>query len=211
MENKQPFRERHPKLNLLFGVLLLLFLLAIGVIVVYYCVIGLGFGISKAINWITTTVSKLDAVVVVALITGTVSLIGVIISSIVSKTIDFKKSRREYLSQKREQPYGDFVDMFYKITQNKDGSYSKQEMTEDLSKFSKQITLYGSKSVVKKWVKFCKNDANPDADIDNIFALENIMNAMRKDLGVKKVNEGNLLEFFIDNVDELKKQKNNKK
>lgn len=207
--NKKPFSERHPKLNLLLGALLLLFLVAAGGVVAYYCIVGLGLGISKAATWLTNTVSKMDAVVVVALITGSVSLIGVIISSIVSKIIDYKKSRREYLSQKREQPYGDFVDMFYKITQNKDGSYSQKQMIDDLSKFSKQITLYGSRSVVKKWVKFRKSGADPKAGINNLFTLEKIMNAMRKDLGVKKVREGELLAFFINDIDEVKKQKRN--
>ena len=35
-----------------------------------------------------------------SLITGTISLISVIISSIVAKFIDYKKNRKEYLSQK---------------------------------------------------------------------------------------------------------------
>jgi len=63
-------------------------------------------------------ISKQDAVVIVALITGTVSLIGVIISSVVSKVIDYRKNCQEYLAQKREKPYGEFVDMVYKIQQN---------------------------------------------------------------------------------------------
>lgn len=211
MKYKIPFRERHPKLYILFCLLFFLLLLAIALVVLYYVIIGLKQGIKTAVDWLASLASRLDAVVVVALITGAVSIIGVIISSIVSKTIEYKKSRREYLSQKREGPYGDFVEMFYKITQNKDGSYTEQEMAEDLSKFSKQITLYGSPSVVKKWVKFRKSGTNPDAGIQNIFTLEKIMNAMRKDLGVKKVKEGNLLAFFIKDIDELMKQKNNTK
>ena len=46
--------------------------------------------------------STLDAVVVVALITGTVSIIGVIISFVFAKVIEYKQKRQEYLTQKRK-------------------------------------------------------------------------------------------------------------
>lgn len=145
--------------------------------------------------------------VIVALITGTVSLIGVIISSVVSKVIDYRKNRQEYLAQKREKPYGEFVDMVYKIQQNskKPNSYTQEQMIEDLLRFSKQITLWGSPSVAKKWIKFRENGAKPDSGKENLFIMEQIMNAMRKDLGLKKVKKGNLLGFFINDIKEALK------
>ena len=77
-------------------------------------------------------------------------------------------------------------------------------MIKDLSKFSKQITLWGSPRVVKKWVKFRENGANPDAGMENLFLLEEIMNDMRKDLGVHRVDKGNLLGFFVNDIKDLK-------
>lgn len=41
---------------------------------------------------LTEVASKLDAVIIVALITGLVSIIGVIISSVVAKIVDYGKS-----------------------------------------------------------------------------------------------------------------------
>ena len=92
--------------------------------------------------------------------------------------------------------------MLYKIQQNgkKKGSYTEEQMIEDLSKFSRQITLWGSSKVVKKWVKFRENGTNPDAGKDNLFLMEEIMNEMRKDLGLKKVKKGDLLAFFINDI-----------
>lgn len=207
MKNKKetiPFEKKHPKLNLLIGLLILLVML-VGVILLCLKTIN---GIVNGIDWIGTAVAKMDAVVIVALITGGVSIIGVVISSIVSKIIDYKKSRKEYLSQKREEPYGQFVDMVYKIQLNapKKLSYTENEMVSDLSKFSKQITLWGSSNVVSKWVAFRKNGANPNVGADNLFLLEKIMNDMRKDLGLKKVKEGNLLSFFVNNIDKFIKK-----
>ena len=92
--------------------------------------------------------------------------------------------------------------MIYKIQQNSKNpdSYTQEQMIEDLLKFSKQITLWGSSRVVKKWVEFRLNGAKPDTGKENLFVMEQIMNEMRKDLGLKKVKKGNLLGFFINDI-----------
>ena len=197
-----PFSERHPKLNTLIGLLLVLVIVACAAIAIYYGVQYLGKGISNLTDWLSKIASKLDAVVIVALITGAVSITGVIISSIFSKTIEYRKARQEYLAKKREEPYAGFIDMVYKIQQNaKDASsYTEQDMINDISSFSKNITLWGSPDVVKKWVKFRENGMNPRAAIDNVLLIEEIMNEMRKDMGLKKVKRGNLLAFFVNDI-----------
>ena len=192
------FADKHPKLNAFIALMVLIGLVILAVFLLKWIISYIGQGIEK----LATLISKLDAVLIVALITATVSLISVIISSIVSKIIDYRKTRQEYLAQKREKPYGEFVDMIYKIQQNskKPDSYTQEQMIEDLLKFSKQITLWGSSRVVKKWVEFRLNGAKPDAGKENLFVMEQIMNEMRKDLGLKKVKKGNLLGFFINDI-----------
>lgn len=71
---------------------------------------------------------------------------------------------------------------------------------EDLSQFSKQITLWGSSRVVNKWVKFRENGTNPELAQKNLLLLEDIMNEMRKDLGLRKTKKGNLLAFFVNDI-----------
>lgn len=190
------------KLNFLFGLLLLLFLIVAFGFAVYIIVKCIATGVTAAANWLASLASKLEAVVIVALITGCVSIVGVLISSIVAKRIEYKRSRQEYLAKKREEPYGQFVDMVYKIQQNtkKGGSYTEAQMLEDLSQFSKQITLWGSSRVVNKWVKFRENGTNPELAQKNLLLLEDIMNEMRKDLGLRKTKKGNLLAFFVNDI-----------
>ena len=204
---KLTFAEKHPRWNMLIGLLLLLAFAAIGIFAIYYIFKYIGIGLSNLVSWLTSLASKMDAVVIVALITGGVSIIGVIISSIVAKSIDYKKARRTYLAQKREKPYGEFVEMIYKIQQNskKPNSYTEKEMIADLSRFSREITLWGSSKVVNKWVKFRENGAKPEAGKDNLFIMEDIMNEMRKDLGLKKVKKGNLLAFFVNDIKDAMK------
>ncbi|KXG91427.1 hypothetical protein HMPREF3232_00025 [Fannyhessea vaginae] len=196
--NKKPFAERYPKLNILLGLVLFagIVVIAIWLIKFFY-----NFVIDGIIK-LTAVASKLDAVVIVALITGLVSIVGRIINSIIAKIIDYRKSRQEYLTQKREKPYGEFVEMIYRVQKNakSSGTYSEKQMLEDLSKFSKQITLWGSSRVINKWIQFRENGSDPEKAKDNLFLMEEIMNDMRKDLGLRKVKKGNLLGFFVNDI-----------
>ena len=154
--DNKTFAEKHPRLNVMISLLVLLVLVAVIGCLLYGAAKYIIIGIKSGVDWLASLTSKLDAVVIVALITGSVSIIGVLISSVVAKRIEYKKSRQEYLAKKREEPYGQFVDMIYKIQQNakKPNSYTEAQMLTDLSQFSRQITLWGSSRVVNKWVKF---------------------------------------------------------
>ena len=81
-KNKQPFSQRHPKWNLLIGFILLLIIIALIGGTAYLLIKLISLGVVKFVEWTATLSSTLDAVVVVALITGAVSIIGVIISSV---------------------------------------------------------------------------------------------------------------------------------
>ena len=201
---KRSFSERHPTLNFLLGLILLLILLATAVWILQY----IGNQAKDFLNWLLTTVSKLDAVVIVALITGMVSIVGVVISSIVAKFIEYRKNRQNYLAQKREIPYGEFVDMIYKVqgTIKNKKSYTQEEMIADISKFSKQLTLWGSHRVVNKWVKFRENGTDPESAKKNLLLMEDIMNEMRHDLGLRRVKQGKLLAFFINDMKKTMKE-----
>ena len=211
--NKIPFQRRHPKLYILFSFLFIALLIFGATCIVIGVIELLKDAILKLVTLLSALNSKLDAVVIVALITGGVSIIGVIMSSIVSKIIDYKTTRKEYLAKKREEPYGEFVDMVYKLHQNvkKPNSYTEEEMQKDIMKFSKEITLWGSKSVINKWVKFKDNGTNPDAAMDNLFVIESILNAMRKDMGLRKTKKGDLLAFFINDIKDYVNPKSKKK
>lgn len=205
MENKESktFAEQHPKLNFIIGFTILAFMFVVGIVVLYLLIKYLGIGASNFVDWLSSLSSKLDAVVIVALITGSMSILGVIIS----KYIDYRKAQQEYLAKKREGPYGQFVEMVYKIQANskKPNSYTEQQMLDDISKFSQQITLWGSTKVARKWIKFRENGTDPESAKDNLFVLESIMNEMRKDLGVKKMKKGDLLAFFINDIKQVMK------
>ena len=198
IKDDRPLSEKHPRLNLLLGWFMLISIV-LGCVEILQYIAG---SIVKLVTWVLNTVSKLDAVIIVALITGTISIIGIVLSSIVAKALEYRRTRREYLNKKREEPYGEFIDMIYKLQRNsKTGkSYTTEEMVEDMMSFSQKITLWGSPRVVNDWVKFKENALKGKDPLDNLFLTEQIMNDMRKDLGLPKTKKGNLLAFFVNDI-----------
>ncbi len=185
------FSEKHPKLNMLLGFVVLAIMIVVAALVIKWLL--------TQFTGVIAAVSNMDAVVITAIITGGVSITGVLISSVIGKRIEFKKARQEYLAQKREEPYGEFTEMVYKLMlHSKDGKYTQEEMVKDLSSFSREITLWGSKEVVKKWVQFRQNAINTGGATKNLILIDEIMNEMRKDLGVKKVGDNKLISFFVN-------------
>lgn len=206
MKPKVPFSVRHPKLNLMIGFFIFFLLVAVsaGIIIIFARFMGALF--EKIIHFLKETVSKLDAVIIVALITGGVSITGVVFSSIVSKILEFKQKRREYLYQKREDPYENFISVVYKVQElAKAGKeYSNEDMLSDMMSFSQKLTLWGSNRVIKKWLKFKSTSTNTENSTDLLFVLEDILFAMRKDMGLKKLGKGKLLSFFVNDIDKYK-------
>ena len=164
--------------------------------------------IKSGFKQLIDTASTLDTVIIVALISGAVSIFSVFFTSVFSKYIEYQNTRQKYLAEKREKPYCEFVAMFYKVIQNAQvpGFYSESDMKKDIFSFSQELTLWGSKKVVRKWVQFRKNSINPAMASKNLMVLEEIMNQMRKDMGTKQVEQGSLLSFFINDINSILKK-----
>ena len=209
IENKRSFAEEHPKWNQAIGTIAALTLVVLAIFIVVKVIQYAIKAGASLLTWVSQTLPKMDAVVIVALITGAVSILGVVLSSIVAKALEYRRTRREYLTQKREDPYSKFIEMVYKIQQSsKPGKeYPEEEMIKDLTRFSKKITLWGSPKVVNDWVKFKENALKSNGK-DNLFLTETIMNDMRKDLGMPRVKKGHLLAFFVNDIKDAMKNKN---
>lgn len=176
---------------------------------IYHLFILIGDGLSSFIEWLQDTMTELDAVVIVALITGAVSIIGVVLSSVVSKILEYKQKRREYLCQKREEPYSEFIEVVYKIQQKEKGiiKYSDDEMIADLYKFNRKLTLWGSDRVIKKWVEFREKSSSGTSNQEILLIVEKILYEMRKDMGLRKLGKGMLLSFFVNDIKDYIKKK----
>lgn len=190
--------------NKFFKYILLFLLIVDFILIAIFLIDNVPVFIRAVVNYLSNMTSSLDALILVALITGLVSLLN----SFYSRYSDNKNRRREYLSAKREDPYSEFIELVYKLTQNeqKETEYSDEEMRKDISNFNSKLTLWGSPKVVKKWNVYRKSSLENSSNINpekNLILIEEVMNQMRKDLGVKAVGKGNLLSFFINDIEKI--------
>lgn len=206
MEQKQTFAEKHPKLNFLLGLILLIVIAVVAFFVAKWILEILGNGIVRVVNYVENFVSTSDQVIIVAMITGAVSITGVVISSIIAKVVDYKYNVKKYLYDKREEPYKQFVEMIYKImedTKRKDGNkMTEEEMIQMVSEFSKGLTLWGSNRVVKKWLKYRRSSIKGEKNI--LWEMEDIIYEIRRDVGLgRRLKKGDMLSFFVNDIENL--------
>ena len=136
---------------------------------------------------------------------------GVIFTSVVAKIVEYHQKRMEYLYRKREKPYYDFIEMVYKIQQQEKlgEKYSEKEIEHDMNKFSQQLTLWGSNKVIQKFIKFRKSASSNENNTDILFASEDLMYAMRSDMGLPKMKKGFLLSININDIENIVNKKSN--
>lgn len=192
--------------------LIVLIILGIGF---YYFVEYLFSIIIRLVTKIGNLTSSMDAVVIVALITGAVSISGVVLSSIVSKILEYRQKTNWYLYEKREEPYSAFIDILYKIQESsRDGKEISADITQELidvtTTFSKKLTLWGSNRVIRKWLKYREIvQEEPQNSMQQLLIWEEIVFEIRKDMGQKKrgLKEGDILAFLINDIDKVLRRK----
>lgn len=187
------------KLNVIYS----LAIVAILFLIVFLFIKQIGILLINGIEKIGSITSNMDSVVIVAIITGGISIVTVVISSIVSKFIEYAQITKRYLYEKRENSYKAFIKMVYKLqksTKKGQEEYTQEQMLEDLSKFSEELTLWGSSRVIKKWIKFREFSQDKEKAIENLFLLEEIVFEIRRDMGQRRkgLKKGDLLSFFIN-------------
>ena len=160
--------------------------------------------IQDIVTYLQNMTSSLDVVVLVALITGSITLLN----SFYSRYSEQKNKKREYLATKREGPYSDLFTVIHKVSLSGKGDfvYSNEEMIKDINDFNSKLSLWGSPKVVKKWNDFRQKSLEGNKQLEPkelLNAVEEVMNEMRKDLGSKSTKKGELLSIFINDSENL--------
>lgn len=191
----------------LLAIIILITIVAFFIVSSITLVIGLINIIKTFCTFIVNFYNTTDSVIVVAMITGAVSITGVVISSIVSKILDYRYNKKKYLYEKREEPYEKFIELIYKIMEDskkeQGEKMTEDEMIKELSEFSKGLTLWGSNRVVKKWLKY-RNSAVKGERKEMLIQMEDIIYEIRKDVGAgTKMGKGNILSLFINDIENI--------
>lgn len=208
-KEKIPFAQRHPRINLMIGLFLITIFTLVVVLLIRFVFSSIGKGIEQFIAFLKKIMTTTDTVIIVAMITGAVSIIGVVFSSIIAKIVDYRYNVKKYLYDKREVAYEQFISMIYTImeeTKKPMGERMDQSKTEKMVlDFSQKLTLWGSNEVVQKWIKYRKAAAS-NPNLENLLLLEDIIYEIRKDVGQRKrMGKGDMLAIFINDIEEIVK------
>ncbi|MCL2285677.1 MAG: hypothetical protein FWC32_04850 [Firmicutes bacterium] len=153
------------------------------------------------------TVSAMDTVIIIALISGTITIFGLIINSILSlhiKNSEVKFKRKAVLLKKLEGPYTQFVNMLFDMVHKKEDveKIDEEVRIRLLRDMSREIILYGSDKVVKKWVDYRKKSSNFSVT-EHLIYLEGLLHLIREDMGNGRgeLMVGDLLSLFASDVE----------
>lgn len=209
-EIKKTFLDKHPLINVILAIILIIFIIMFGIWVLQKMVSIVGNALEEMRDYLKDFVNNTDKLIVVAMITGSVSIVGVVISSIIAKIIEYRFNVKKYLFDKREQPYEQFITMVYKVMEetkkNEEDKISEEDMISMVSEFSKGLTLWGSNRVVKKWLKYRRESIN-SGGTETLILMEDIIYEIRKDIGLgRRLKKGDMLSFFINDIEKLIKK-----
>lgn len=149
--------------------------------------------------------SSMDAAIVVAFVTGCVSIVTVVLGTLLNSYLAYKHREREYLRSHREDTYRQLISAFVKVLKRpKIGAeYSQDEMLDDIFTFTENLMLWGSADAIKLWSEWrIKAGDNPDP-MELMLGQEQIIMQLRKDVGQKKkLPQGSILKLFINDFNE---------
>lgn len=109
--------------------------------------------VSGSIAALLSTLSTLDVAIVVALITGCVSIVTVIGGGIANNYLAYRQRKGEYLREHRVQAYEKLIEIVYKMLMKskKKEQYGADEMLSDMNDFNQSLTLWGSSKAIRLW------------------------------------------------------------
>ena len=107
-------------------------------------------------------VSNVDKVFIVAIITGTISIVGVVYSTYMKRV--------EYLSEKRKDAYLEFVNFMYELM-IVNPNMEMNDIVENINKFQASILLWGSPSVLNAWKVFKQNNIDDPKTLEEHYIL----------------------------------------
>lgn len=153
VKEKIPFAQRHPIIDFMIGLILSVIFVFIIMWLLWFVFSCLGSGIEQLASFLKKFVSTTDKVIIVAMITGMVSIVGVVFTSVIAKIIDYRYNVKKYLYDKREKPYEQFISIIYTVMEDTkkpvDEQMTEFEKIKMMSEFSKELALWESNKVVK--------------------------------------------------------------
>ena len=139
---------------------------------------------------------------------GVIGLVSVIIVALVTH---YQTKKREisarHFSAKRE-GYMKFIDLFFDMARSvkNNRSTSEKEMIQQMMQFKKALIVWGGQEIIEAWNSFEANVQDGQSTEKMMWTLENILKAIRKDLGHddSTLPSGSLIALLLVTEDKRK-------
>lgn len=170
-------------------------------------------GLCIAVWYIAVTLWKvffgLQKEVAAALVAASATILVSVFSVTGAKYYERKRTIEQELRQRKIPIYEDFIKFLFRlIGAEKLGCkpMNEKEMQEFFIEFTQKLMIWGSDEVVVKWSKYRRTlikHSGEQVDFNDMFELENLLLAIRKDTGHKNKNlkKGDLLGLFINDIE----------
>lgn len=176
------------KINLIVGLTLIGFIIYLGYLLVI---------------WVIDTI---DPQIAAAVLTGAFTILLSTISLMASRNYESKQKVKEENRMKKIPVYDNYMKFMFRVLDPNDVVKDK-----DIKKFAKEfnpdLLIWGSSDVVKKYSTYRHSlieiNANNSKTSNNFSEFEDLLLAIRKDLGHKDKNvvQNDLLKVFINDIE----------
>lgn len=188
--------------DIILGLIFIIVLLAGVGCVLYLLVTRLG----PLLTSFFASLSSLDSAVIVALITGMISIISFVGGNLVSSMM----KKKEYLRERRESPYMKLISLVYDMQGSVRDSkeVSQERLNELIDQFNRELTLWGSSKAIRLWGNWRTSTAAGHLKpLDLLLGMEKVLVQLRKDMGIRgRLSKGDILRLTINDFDEVLKE-----
>lgn len=158
-------------------------------------------------SYIWKALSEVDVKLAAALIASGATIIVSVISITVGKYLEQKSTQKLTQAEKKIPTYEKIVQLIFEITfAEKLGKKppNEKQLIKALADITQELVIWGSDDVIDAFYKFRMEsiEGEEQGTTSNIiFRVEDLLIAVRNDLGHKKVKRGKILGLFINDIE----------
>lgn len=169
---------------------------------------GTAFGAYQLIFFLIDFLKSLQKEVAATIIAAMTTVIVSVISVTLGKYYERKMSIEQDQRKKKIEIYEKLIEFIFRVVNSSKtkNEVSEKEMIKFFVEWNQAVVIWGSNNVIRKWTSFrlqlIKASENPGKQNENLFELEKLLIAIRKDLGYYGTfKKGELLSAFINDID----------
>lgn len=161
--------------------------------------------VMAGLRWLLAGLTK---EVAAALVAGTATVLVSVLSVFIARHLERKREMEREIQLQKVPIYEDFVSTWLRyMFKDKPGAdpMSEEELLQFFYRATQKLTIWGSDDVIRRWSRWRRlysDDDNPPDPQAAMFQFEDLLLAIRADLGHSnsKLETGDLLGLFINDI-----------